>query len=59
VAYKSNKQARAEYLANEQKNRERHQKTYQRQKEKKRWNSLVLFALIVLAVIWYLSAHHH
>jgi len=57
VAYKSNKQARAEYRENEQRNRERNQKTYQRQKEKKSWNAVVIFALIVLIILWYLGSH--
>ncbi|HLI85795.1 MAG TPA: hypothetical protein VKV17_17910 [Bryobacteraceae bacterium] len=51
MAFKSNKEARAEYLANEQKNRERNRAAYARRKRKKaRVNWLVLFVLIVIAL---------
>ena len=34
MVYKSNKQARAEYVANENKNRERNRRAYERRKER-------------------------
>jgi hypothetical protein len=51
MAYKSNREARAEYLAIEQKNRERNRASYERRKRKKRGvNWVVIIVLVVIAL---------
>jgi hypothetical protein len=60
MAYKSNKEARAEYLANEQKNREVNQQRYARSKKCKSSNAMVRAILLIALVLFLLSrlGHH-
>jgi len=58
VAYKSTKQAQAEFLETQKQNRERNRSVAQRRKEKERWRGAVLFAVFVIVFAWYLSSHH-
>ena len=60
MAYKSNKQARAEYLANESKNRERNRRAYERRKERGGGGGIgkvVVFLVIAFFVVQYLNNH--
>jgi hypothetical protein len=51
MAYKSNREARAEYLAIEQKNRERNWTTHEHRKRKKRGvNWLVIIVVLLIAL---------
>jgi hypothetical protein len=51
MAYKSNRKMRAEYLANEQKNRERNRAGYERRKRRKsRASFLLVFVVVVIAL---------
>jgi hypothetical protein len=52
-SYKSNRQARAEYLANEQLNRERNKRSYERRKAKSS-NGTVIILLLLLVLAFYL-----
>jgi len=53
MAYKSNREMRAEYLANEQKNRERNRTAYERRKSKKSSGVNWLVVILVLVVAFY------
>ncbi len=57
MAYKSNKQARAEYLENEARNRERNAIAYERRKARRGRSprAIMLLALVLILIAWYLS----
>lgn len=63
MAYKSNKQARAEYLLNEAKNREINRRNYERRKAKGRSTSsfgkVILLVLVLFLLVQLLSRRSH
>jgi len=60
MVYKSNKQARQEYLDNELKNKESNRRAYESQKQRRSSPNLTLFVIVALLVLAYivLSKHH-
>jgi hypothetical protein len=60
MAYKSNKQAREEYLANEQKNREFNRQRYAQSKQRKSSAAVIRAILLIGLLLFILSrlGHH-
>jgi hypothetical protein len=55
MAYKSNRQARAEYLENEARNRERNARDYAHRKSRGGSRKIALAILALILIVWYLS----
>jgi len=56
--YKSNRQARSEFLENEMRNRERNRRAYAKRKAGARFDKIGIVAFLFFLIALYLVSHH-